>query len=110
MTFQTECEAAIWDEGQSLWSLHMRNIISGKRFIHKCRILFSAVGLLSQPYIPAIPGAATFRGESFHTARWKDEVSLDGKDIIILGNGCMCCKLFLKRAVLLNITQVQQAN
>lgn len=88
MTFQTECEEAIWDENRSLWSLYMREVVSGVKFVHECRILFSAVGQLSKPFIPVIPGSETFQGESFHTAQWKDEVCLEGKDIVVLGNGC----------------------
>lgn len=88
MTFQTECEAGIWNDERSIWSLHMRNVVTGEKFIHECRILFSAVGLLSQPHMPYILGAETFQGESFHTARWKDDVSLEGKDIVVIGNGC----------------------
>lgn len=95
MTFQTECETAIWNDERSIWSLQMQNISTGEKFIHECRILFSAVGLLSQPYIPEIPGAEAFQGDSFHTARWKDEVSVDGKEVVVLGNGCTCLNSFL---------------
>ncbi|GJJ09077.1 hypothetical protein Clacol_003299 [Clathrus columnatus] len=93
MTFQTECEEAIWDKERSLWVLHMRNIVSGNKFVHECRILFSAVGQLSQPRLPDIPGIETFEGESFHSARWKEEVSLDGKDIVVIGNGCTASQI-----------------
>ncbi|GJJ09078.1 hypothetical protein Clacol_003300 [Clathrus columnatus] len=88
MTFHTDCEEAIWDKERSLWILHMRNIVTGEKFIHECEILFSAVGQLSQPRLPAIPGIETFEGESFHSSRWEEEVSLDGKDIVVIGNGC----------------------
>lgn len=93
MSFQTECKSAVWNHERSVWSLKMQNLSTGENFIHECRILFSAVGLLSQPYTPEIPGAETFKGDSFHTARWKDEVSVAGKDVVVLGNGCSACQV-----------------
>lgn len=57
-TYRTVCEEAIWDENRFIWSLRMRNLVSGEKFIHECPILISAVGFFNQPYIP---GAETFQ-------------------------------------------------
>lgn len=51
------------------------------------RTLVSAIGGLSRPSTPDIPGFDTFEGESFHSADWEDEVSLDGKRVAVIGTG-----------------------
>ncbi|RJT43185.1 hypothetical protein D6C61_26035, partial [Escherichia coli] len=37
-------------------------------------VLVSAVGQLSQPVLPSIPGVDTFEGAAFHSARWDHDV------------------------------------
>jgi cation diffusion facilitator CzcD-associated flavoprotein CzcO len=37
--------------------------------------------------LPNIPSLDSFRGESFHTARWSDNVFLEGKRVSIIGVG-----------------------
>ena len=51
-------------------------------------VVISAVGLLSRPSIPEIDGAGDFRGLSFHTARWPQDLDLDGLRIGVIGTGC----------------------
>ncbi|MFJ4656740.1 flavin-containing monooxygenase [Nocardia sp. NPDC088792] len=50
-------------------------------------ILISAVGQLSRPAMPAIPGVETFAGPSFHSARWDHGVPLAGKRVACIGTG-----------------------
>lgn len=49
--------------------------------------VLSATGILHHPATPDIPGLATFRGASFHTARWNHGVELRGKRIGVIGTG-----------------------
>jgi cation diffusion facilitator CzcD-associated flavoprotein CzcO len=52
------------------------------------RFVIAAVGLLTAPNVPEIPGAETFAGEMFHTARWPSSgVELDGRRIGVFGTG-----------------------
>ena len=50
-------------------------------------ILVSAVGQLSQPALPNIPGVETFEGEAFHSARWEHDVDLTGQRVAVVGTG-----------------------
>ncbi|HET6504451.1 MAG TPA: NAD(P)/FAD-dependent oxidoreductase [Amycolatopsis sp.] len=50
-------------------------------------VLVPAVGQLSRPVLPDIPGADTFAGPAFHSARWDHEVDLAGKRIAVIGTG-----------------------
>jgi len=49
--------------------------------------VITATGVLHHPVMPDIPGLDDFEGEAFHTARWKDEVSLAGKRVGVIGTG-----------------------
>jgi len=49
-------------------------------------VLVSGVGQLNRPAAPALPGLARFRGVSFHSARWRHDVDLAGKDVAVIGN------------------------
>ena len=50
-------------------------------------LVVSAVGQLSNPSVPAIPGAASFAGPAFHSARWRHDVDLTGKRVAVVGTG-----------------------
>ncbi|KAF8591636.1 monooxygenase [Ramaria rubella] len=88
MTFRTECEQAQWDNTRRVWVVHLRDLTSGERYVHECRILFSAIGLLIEPKYPSIPGLNSFEGPMFHTARWREDVDLTNKEVVVIGNGC----------------------
>lgn len=52
------------------------------------RYLISAVGSLSVPNTPQIPGIDDFGGEWFHTGRWPhQEVSFTGRRVAVVGTG-----------------------
>ena len=45
----------------------------GRQPAHAARFLITAIGPLSAPTMPRIPGVESFKGQSFHTARWPHE-------------------------------------
>jgi len=52
------------------------------------RFLITAVGVLSAPTMPRIPGVESFKGQSHHTHNWpKEPVSFAGKRIAVIGTG-----------------------
>lgn len=58
----------------------------GERY--HCRYLMAAVGPLTLPSYPPIPGRESFAGETCHTSRWPDrEVSFEGKRVAVVGTG-----------------------
>jgi 4-hydroxyacetophenone monooxygenase len=50
-------------------------------------VVLSAVGLLSVPFVPDIPGLDTFTGTTCHTAQWPSDLDLTDKKVAIVGNG-----------------------
>jgi cyclohexanone monooxygenase len=50
-------------------------------------VVVSAVGMLDMPNVPAIPGAAAFRGRAFHSSRWDHSKSTAGERVGSIGTG-----------------------
>ncbi|MEP9361421.1 NAD(P)/FAD-dependent oxidoreductase [Nocardioides sp. CN2-186] len=50
-------------------------------------VVVSAVGQLSHPVVPPIPGTDTFAGPAFHSAEWRHDVDLTGKRVAVVGTG-----------------------
>ena len=54
---------------------------------YEADLVISAVGQLSNPVIPTLPGADTFAGPAFHSAQWRHDVDLRGKRVAVIGTG-----------------------
>lgn len=89
MTFGTEVVRSIWREDANRWLLYLRDRENGREYTHECQILFAATGQLVEPRKCEIPGAENFNGRIFHSARWDHSVDLEGKNVVVIGNGCM---------------------
>jgi cation diffusion facilitator CzcD-associated flavoprotein CzcO len=63
--FQTEVTSLRWDEAADLWLL-----ATNRNDRIRARFVVMAIGPLSRPKLPGIPGLEKFRGHSFHTSRW----------------------------------------
>ncbi len=50
-------------------------------------VVVSAVGQLSNPVIPDLPGTDSFAGPAFHSAEWRHDVRLAGKRVAVVGTG-----------------------
>jgi cation diffusion facilitator CzcD-associated flavoprotein CzcO len=77
-----EVAAAAYDESTRSWHL---TTTAGEQI--DTDVLVSAVGQLSRPAIPELPGLDTFAGPAFHSAEWEHDVDLTGKRIAVLGTG-----------------------
>ena len=74
---------AAYDPAANAWEIETTD---GRRA--RARFLITAIGPLSAPTMPAIPGVAEFRGEAYHTAGWPHEpVSFAGKRVAVIGTG-----------------------
>jgi cation diffusion facilitator CzcD-associated flavoprotein CzcO len=81
--FRSRVSAAHYQEATRTWDVTLED---GSRF--DARFLITAIGPLSAPTMPTIPGVETFKGEAFHTARWPHEpVSFAGKRVAVIGTG-----------------------
>jgi len=80
--FGTEVAAAEFDARTGTWSVTTR---SGE--LLRCRALITATGQLSRPIEPRLPGLDRFRGQCFHSARWRRDCELEGKRLAVVGTG-----------------------
>jgi cation diffusion facilitator CzcD-associated flavoprotein CzcO len=76
-------EAAHWLHDGRVWEVRLRD---GRRV--RCRFLVTAIGPLSVPTMPDIPGVDRFRGEAHHTGRWPHHpVGFEGRRVAVIGTG-----------------------
>jgi cation diffusion facilitator CzcD-associated flavoprotein CzcO len=81
--FRSRVAAAIYQEEARSWGVTLED---GSRFT--ARFLITAIGPLSTPTLPRIEGRDSFKGKSFHTARWpKEPVDFAGKRVAVIGTG-----------------------
>jgi cation diffusion facilitator CzcD-associated flavoprotein CzcO len=81
--FKSRVTAAAFEEDTRSWRVTLED---GSE--HTCRFLITAIGPLSTPTLPRIEGRDSFKGESFHTARWpKQPVDFAGKRVAVIGTG-----------------------
>jgi 4-hydroxyacetophenone monooxygenase len=85
ISFQTEVSEARFDEASGKWQVQV--VSDGETRLITANAVISAVGQLNRPNIPNIPGAESFNGVSFHSARWQHELDLSGKRIGVIGTG-----------------------
>ncbi len=84
--FETEVKSLTWDDSAGEWVIDLVDP-NGARTI-RSRAVITAVGFLNRPNIAQFPGAETFAGGSWHTARWPETADLKGKRVAVIGTGC----------------------
>jgi len=85
IVFNTEVTALKWNEADAVWEISITDA-KGSR-VMRARAVVTAVGFLNRPNIPDFPGAADFKGPSWHTARWPQDQEWRGKRIAVIGTG-----------------------
>lgn len=84
--FGTTVNEAVWDEAAKVWRLSVTRADGAVETLVG-NALISAVGQLNQPRLPDIKGRDSFAGPSFHSARWRHDVELAGKRVVVVGTG-----------------------
>jgi 4-hydroxyacetophenone monooxygenase len=84
--FGTEVVSAAFDEANCVWNVRIRGK-DGREETLIANAVISAVGMLNRPKWPDIDGLEAFSGPCFHSARWRDDVELDGKRVGVIGTG-----------------------
>jgi cation diffusion facilitator CzcD-associated flavoprotein CzcO len=81
--FNSHVASARYREESRSWEIALED---GRHY--STRFLIAAIGILSAPTMPNIPGIDTFKGVCCHTHRWpKDGVDFAGKRVGIIGTG-----------------------
>ncbi|KAJ7494237.1 hypothetical protein B0H11DRAFT_929851 [Mycena galericulata] len=90
--FNRKVISAKWDMRSQTYEIISEDL-EGNQVSLTATILISAIGLLQIPKFPDIPGISKFRGDSFHSARWDNSVSLRGKRVAVIGSGASATQL-----------------
>jgi cation diffusion facilitator CzcD-associated flavoprotein CzcO len=79
-------EAAVtgaeWDETGGVWHVE----VNGAETL-TARVLIPALGALSRPAYPDVPGRERFAGTAFHSAEWDHDYDFTGKRVAVIGTG-----------------------
>lgn len=84
--FGTEVDAMRYNEERATWTLTVRDS-SGHVTQEEFNAVITAVGILSRPSLPDIPGLDTFKGRIVHSAVWPKDLDLAGKRVAMVGTG-----------------------
>jgi cyclohexanone monooxygenase len=80
--FENEVVSAHYDAGSNRWE-----IVTDKGLRFSATYFLTALGILTNPYIPNFPGIDSFKGISFHSARWPKGLDVTGKRVAVIGTG-----------------------
>jgi cation diffusion facilitator CzcD-associated flavoprotein CzcO len=92
-----------WSQDNCRWSVETAEGTS-----YEADALILATGQLHQPSRPAIEGADTFAGHSFHSCEWDHDYSLAGKRVAVIGTGASAVQLVPEIAPVVNSLTVFQ--
>ena len=76
-----EVTRAAWNDAEARWTIQT----SAGTF--RASVLVLAIGPLSEPVLPDLPGLDRFPGPAFHSARWRHDVDLRGVRVAVAGTG-----------------------
>ncbi|WP_225731809.1 MULTISPECIES: DUF4873 domain-containing protein [unclassified Nocardia] len=82
--FRSEVVALDFDDAEDRWSVR-----TAENALWRPRVVVLAPGTGYEPAFPAFPGRYSFRGTSFHAARWNDGIDCIGKRVAVVGSGAL---------------------
>ena len=89
--FGTQVVRAVYNETAAVWDVTLR--ANGVEETRRIAAIVSAVGQLNRPLIPEIEGADAFEGVHVHTSRWREDMSVAGKKVIVVGTAATALQI-----------------
>eukprot|EP00095_Tigriopus_kingsejongensis_P002151 maker-scaffold248_size238799-snap-gene-1.27 protein:Tk02151 transcript:maker-scaffold248_size238799-snap-gene-1.27-mRNA-1 annotation:"4-hydroxyacetophenone monooxygenase" len=80
--YQHEAVKSVWNDKTQTWSVETK---CGKTF--RANFLISACGGIHKVNLPKFPGEEAFKGLRFHSAKWDEHLSVQGKSLGVIGTG-----------------------
>ena len=88
---KTELTSSRWDEGKKRWISTLRTP-EGEETVESTALV-SAIGQLNDPAPARFKDDATYKGETIHSALWRDDIKLDGRHVAVIGTGATAMQL-----------------
>lgn len=93
MRFGCTVTALAFNEAEGRWRV---SLADGRTL--NARTVISAVGQLSEPVIPDIPGLETFEGQVVHSAQWPENLDVTGRKLAVVGAAASAVQLLPEMA------------
>jgi 4-hydroxyacetophenone monooxygenase len=90
--FNTDVIAAVYNSATQCWDVRIRNA-DGSEETRTANVLISAAGIFNPPAFPDIPGLDSFAGRMWHSAEWPADGSVEGKRVLMIGNGASAMQI-----------------
>ena len=88
VSYNTEAMKMTWDESTSTWVINIRHLVTGVEKTIRADFVVAGTGPLALPKMPQnIPGISSFKGRQAHTAQYDSSLIVDGKKVVLVGNG-----------------------
>ncbi|KAF2657184.1 FAD/NAD(P)-binding domain-containing protein [Lophiostoma macrostomum CBS 122681] len=87
MQLNTEFVRASWDDDTKLWTVVYKDRQRSEMYEQQTKFLISAIGLLVEPSYEGVQDLDRFGGDVIHANRWNDNIKLEGKRVVVVGNG-----------------------
>ncbi|KAI0320734.1 FAD/NAD-binding domain-containing protein [Amylostereum chailletii] len=92
--FNTEVVLAAWDDDAQVYHVTLEDVIEKRQRVVDAKVVWWAAGGFHAPFFPEdVKGVKEFKGEVWHSARWRHDVDLKGKRVGVIGNGCSGAQL-----------------
>jgi cation diffusion facilitator CzcD-associated flavoprotein CzcO len=78
---------ATWNDTKKMWTVVYRDSKTSETSEQQSKFLISAIGQLVEPSYGGIKDLDRFKGDVLHCNRWNTQISLEDKDVIVIGNG-----------------------
>ena len=88
--FEHEALSIRWHAEPGCWE------IATPKGDFRCNYVVMASGPMHTPILPKIKGLETFRGTTFHSARWNHDYDLSGKRVAVIGTGASAVQFLPK--------------
>ncbi|MBO9531832.1 MAG: NAD(P)/FAD-dependent oxidoreductase [Solirubrobacteraceae bacterium] len=88
--FGVRAGAGRWDDDAQRW------IVETSAGTVRAQFVVAAAGPLYEPKLPEVDGIERFAGDIFHSSRWDHSVSLEGKNVVVVGTGASAIQLVPK--------------
>lgn len=117
----TDIRECRWLESEQVWELTLEHLMTGMGDLSeydraqkitkdgretvyvseekiRAKVVVSCVGGLVEPkaWPDNIPGKDKFQGEIFHSARWRYDIDLKDKNVVVVGTGCSAAQFVPK--------------